>query len=373
MKSKLLASLYSVARFFYFKLDPELVHNSITRLGKTLGKIKTSKDLIKSLFFFASPALRQKIAGIEFGNPIGLSAGFDYNAELTQILPSVGFGFASVGTITNLPYEGNPRPRLGRLPKSKSLLVNKGFKNKGTDIISGNLSRLIFAIPIGISIGRSNSSRLKTLEESIDDIVASFKKFEKSGVKHSYYELNISCPNLIHGGQSITFYPPKNLEILLSNLDSLRLKKPMFVKMPISEPDENFKAMLEVIARHKVSGVIIGNLQKDRSHPSFDKSEIKKAKNGNFSGIPCRARSNELISLAYKTVGSKLVIVGCGGVFGAHDAYEKIKLGSSLVMLITGMIYKGPQLIGQINRDLVKLLKEDGYKNISEAVGAYHF
>ena len=93
---------------------------------------------------------------------------------------------------------------------------------------------------------------------------------------------------------------------------------------------------------------------------------------GNFSGVPCRARSNELIALAYKKYGKKLVIVGCGGVFDARDAYEKIKLGASLVMMITGMIYEGPQLIGRINKDLVRLLHEDGYKNNSEAVGAYN-
>lgn len=354
-----------------FGFDAELVHEATTRFGELLGKFQLGREITKALFYYKHRSLAQKIAGINFDNPIGLSAGFDYNARLTQILPSVGFGFGSVGTITNLPYGGNPKPLLGRLPKSKSLLVNKGFKNEGVDKIIQRISKRQFLIPLGISVGRSNSATLKTLEQSINDIVESFRKLEKAKLDNSYYELNISCPNLIHGGRNITFYPPGNLEKLLKKVDELRLDKPIFIKMPITESNRATLNMLKVIVKHKVLGVIIGNLQKDRTNPSFDKTEVKKAGMGNFSGVPCRARSNELIALAYKNYGNKLVIIGCGGVFNARDAYEKIKLGASLVMLITGMIYEGPQLIGQINRDLVRLIREDGYKNISEAIGAY--
>jgi len=63
------------------------------------------------------------------------------------------------------------------------------------------------------------------------------------------------------------------------------------------------------------------------------------------------------------------VIIGVGGIFSADDAYTKIKLGASLVELITGMIFEGPQLIGQINQGLVELLKRDGFNNISQAIG----
>lgn len=373
MKTEFLALIYKlVIKPFFFLFDAELVHNRITHLGNLMGRTEFSKNLTKALFYFKDKSLSQKIVGVTFENPIGLSAGFDYDAKLTQILPFVGFGFGTVGTITNLSYEGNPRPMLGRLPKSKSLLVNKGFKNKGADKIINGISNYKFPIPIGISIGRSNSPTLKTLDGSIADIVTSFKKFDNAKIKNSYYELNISCPNLIHGGKNITFYPAKNHEMLLAQVDKVKLSKPLFIKMPITESNPATVKMLDVIVKHKVAGVIIGNLQKDRNNPSFNKEEIKNASVGNFSGVPCRARSNELISLTYKNYSDKLIIIGCGGVFSARDAYEKIKLGASLVMLITGMIYEGPQLIGQMNRDLVRLLKEDGFKNVSEAVGAYH-
>lgn len=354
-----------------FLFDAEFIHHTMTSVGNTLGKFEISKNITKSLFYYKHKSLSQKINGVNFDNPIGLSAGFDYDADLTQIIGDVGFGFSTIGTVTNIPYEGNPAPRLGRLPKSKSLLVNKGFKSKGAEAISRKLNSQSFSAPIGVSIGRSNSSTLKTIDESIEDIKKAFKTFEKSKVKNAYYELNISCPNLIHGAKNITFYPPKNLEKLLKEIDSLKLKKPLFIKMPISEDDKSFVAILKVVVKHKVDGIIIGNLLKDRSSDSFDKTEIKNATMGNFSGAPCRRRSSELIALAYKHTAGKLVIIGCGGVFNARDAYEKIKLGSSLIMMITGMIYEGPQVVGQINRELVELLREDGYKNISEARGAY--
>jgi len=372
MKHQILGFLYKIAKYFFFKVDAELVHNCITMFGELLGNTQQGRDLVRNLFYFKDKKLTQNVAGLKFDNPIGLSAGFDYEAKLTQILPEVGFGFATVGTITNLEYKGNPSPRMGRLPKSKSLLVNKGFKTEGVDAIIERLQGLSFEIPIGISVGRSNSSTLKTVDQSIEDIALSFEKLKKANLKNAYWELNISCPNLIHGGKGITFYPPRNLEKLLTHIDKLKLKKPLLIKMPITEENKSFTKMLDVIIKHRVSGVIIGNLQKDRKNPAFDKFEIKNAGKGNFSGAPCFKRSNELIALTYKSYSKRLTIIGCGGVFNAYDAYEKIKLGASLVMMITGIVYEGPQLIGQINRDLVELLKRDGYDSISRAVGATH-
>ncbi len=373
MKYEVFGLLYKVlAKPLFFSFDPELVHNTMVSLGSLMGKSSKARKITNSTLAFSHPILKQKIAGMSFSNPIGLSAGFDYNANLTDILPNVGFGFESVGTVTNIPYEGNPKPRLGRLPKSKSLLVNKGYKSDGADVIAARLRGKTFSYPLGISIGRSNSATLTTLEESMDDIVSCLEKLKKANLKHAYWELNISCPNLIHGNKSITFYPPRNLNMLLAKIDKLKLTKPLFIKMPISENNSDFDKMLNVIVKHRVSGIIIGNLQKDRTNPVFDKAEIKNAPAGNFSGKPCFARSNELIFRAYKKYGNKLVIIGVGGVFNAHDAYEKIKRGASLVMLITGMIYEGPQLIGKINRDLADLVREDGYDNVSSSVGSLH-
>jgi len=353
----------------FFLVDPEVIHEKMILFGSVLGRSKMAKSIFDFLYYFQDDMLSQKIAGVMFDNPVGLAAGFDYDAKLTQILPSISFGFMSVGTVTNMAYGGNPHPMLGRLPKSKSLMVNKGFKSQGAAVVSERLKWADFEIPVGVSIGRTNSAKLKTQKESIADIVNAFKTFEKSGVKNAYYELNISCPNLIHAG-SVDFYEPPKLEELLTVVDSLKIKKPVFVKMPIDKTDQETLSMLKVIARHSPKGVIFGNLQKDRNHPSLDRQEVAGFKVGNFSGKPTWDRSNELISLAYKNFKTRFVIIGCGGIFSAEDAYEKIRRGASLLQLITGMIFEGPQLITDINIGLVTLLKKDGYRNLSDAVGA---
>lgn len=349
-----------------FLIDPETVHVKTVNFAETLGKYELAKFIIGQAFQVDHPSLKQKIAGIEFDKPVGLAAGFDYEARLTQILPSLGFGFATVGTITNMPYAGNPKPRLGRLPHSLSLMVNKGFKNFGADETIKKISNYKFQIPIGISIGRTNSQDLPTQKQSVKDIVTAFTLFENSNVKHSYYELNISCPNLFG---NVSFYPVKNLKELLTGVEKLKLKKPVFVKMPIEKANREALRMLDLISNFTIKGVIFGNLQKNRKDPSLDPNELKKFKVGNFSGKPTEKRANELISLAYKHFKKRFVIVGCGGIFSGQDAYNKIRLGASLVQLITGLIYRGPQLIVQINLELIDLLKKDGFKNISAAIG----
>jgi dihydroorotate dehydrogenase subfamily 2 len=354
-----------VVKRIFFTINPEHMHNGMTKFGERLGTSPIAKQILSSILTSSYPTLHQTVAGIQFSTPVGLAAGFDYEGRLTQILPSVGFGLQTIGTITNMAYEGNPRPLLGRLPRSRSLMVNKGFKNAGAAAMVKKLQRMSFRIPVGISIGRTNSTLLKTQKQSILDIVQAFTLFEKSHVHHSYYELNISCPNLFG---DITFYPPKNLRELLTEVDALHLKRPVFIKMPIEKSDEEVLQMLEVIAKHSVAGVIIGNLQKNRNDPSLVQSEVRKFSTGAFSGKPTFNRSNELIALCYKHY-KPMTVIGCGGVFSGEDAYKKIRLGATLIQLITGMIFQGPQLIAQINQDLSDYLKRDKLQTISEAVG----
>ncbi len=354
-----------IAKRIFFLFDPTLVHNFVTIIAQFLGKSESIVKFTGNLFAKKSPKLKQKVAGIDFENPIGLAAGFDYEAKCVSLLPSVGFGFNTVGTITNLAYGGNPKPMLGRLPKSKSLMVNKGFKNNGALWTSEKLTNQTFQIPLGISIGKTNTRKKETQKDAINDIILAFQIFENANVNNSYYELNISCPNL-YG--NISFYPPKNLDELLTAIDKLKLKKPIFIKMPINETNNAVLKMLDVISGHKIKGVIIGNLQKNKLDPSIIQEE-NKWKVGNFSGLPTQKRSDELIALAYKNYKNKLIIIGCGGIFSAEDAYRKIKLGASLVQLITGLIYEGPLLVAQINKELPILLKKDGFKNINEAIG----
>ncbi len=360
-------TLYRLWRPVLYLSNPESIHERMTKIGEILGKVTIAKFVIGHLLQVKSPSLQQTIGGITFENPVGLAAGYDYYAQLPQIIENIGFGFESVGTITNQPYGGNTPPRLGRLIKSKSLMVNKGFKNAGIQKTLEKLSSKSFSAPIGISIGNTNSKTITKQEDAIADILSSFRAVEESSVPFSYYELNISCPNLMSG---VEFYSPQNLSQLLKAVTDIKLKKPLFIKMPIQKSNEETLDMIRVIASFPVQGVIIGNLQKDRNDPALVQEEIKKFPVGNFSGKPTEERSNKLIALAYKNFGTKLTIIGCGGIFSAEDAYTKIKLGASLVQLITGLIFVGPQLPAHINLSLIRLLAKDGYSHISQAIGA---
>jgi dihydroorotate dehydrogenase len=340
----------TILKPLFFKRDPEEVHDQNVKLGRILGKNSLLKLITRWMWAYQHPTLVRTIDGITFPNPIGLSAGFDYNGNLTDILPAVGFGFHTIGTVTFKPYAGNPKPRLSRFPRSRALLVNKGLKNEGAQAIISRLETVNFEIPTGISIASTNRF-FASEKDQINDIYQCFQFFEKSSVKHAYYELNISCPNTF-GGEPFT--TPKRLENLLKKMDQLLLSRPLYMKMPIDQSHKETLLLLKIIADHNVQGVIFGNLTKDKTNPAVHTIDRKMwlTRKGNLSGKPTWQRSNELIELTRKHFKNRFTIIGTGGVFNGKDAQHKLRLGADLIQLITGMIYEGPQVIGNINKYL---------------------
>ncbi len=343
--------------------DPEFMHDRITAIGEVLGKFGLGNFFVGKLFSYSSPVLEQDLWGIKFKNPVGLGAGFDKDAKLYSLMESIGFGFSEIGTVTLDSYGGNPKPRLYRLLKSKGLVVNYGLKSIGAETIIKSLKLKSKIIPQIISIGRTNSKNTADPDAGILDYYNCLKRFIDSNVGDAY-EINISCPNLF--GEEL-FNDEVSLQKLLSKLHSLEIKKPIFIKMPINLPWPEFKKLVDMALKFGAQALVIGNLNKDRNDKLI-KDVIPNMKGG-VSGKPTENLSNNLISKTYKYCGDKIKIIGVGGIFSAQDAYQKIRLGASLVELITGMIYEGPQLVGDINRGLARLLRRDGYKNIADAVG----
>ena len=346
-----------IVKPLFFLTDAETAHNSCTALGKLLGSFSFAQFKTRLFFSFTHPNNKKIIDGIEFPNQIGLAAGFDYNGELPSILPDVGMGWHTIGTVTYHPYEGNKKPRLGRFLESKSLLVNKGLKSLGAKAIAKKLSNYKFRIPTGISIASTNM-HFDSDEEQILDILQTFITFEKSTVQHQYYELNISCPNTF-GGEPFT--SPERLKILLDALGRLQkqinITRPIYVKMPIDQSSKETLALLKVLDSNSfISGVIFGNLTKDKSNPDVtanDKEKWQTVK-GNLSGKPTWNRSNALIELTKRNYKNRFTIIGTGGVFTGKDAVAKIEKGADLLQVITGMIFVGPQTIGEMNLRLAQ-------------------
>ena len=340
-------------RGIYFKRDAEKMHKSAVNLGKFLGSNKLTKGIVNLVFNYQDRRLEQKILGIKFRNPVGLSAGFDKNAELIDIMQDVGFGFVEVGSVTAKRCIGNKGKRLWRIPEKKSLRVNLGLNNNGALEISKRLRRRKFKIPFGVSIAKTNCKETADVKKGIEDYVESLRIFKDIG---DYFTINISCPNA-YGGRP--FSSPLLYERLLGEIDKLGIKKPVFVKL---SPDLNKKeldAILRISGKYKVDGFICTNLSK------------KKGQIGGFSGKIVEKKADKMLRYVYKKTKGKFVLIGVGGIFSAEDTYRKIKLGANLVQLVTGLVYNGPGLIGEINAGLAELLEKGGYKNIGEVVGNY--
>lgn len=295
-----------------------------------LSKISSSKILCNII---------SKITKSNSNTPhrVGLAAGLEYTGSCVNYFSAIGFNYVTVGTLTFQPWAGNAGIQLGRLPKSRSLLVNKGFKNPGIVQVLSQL-RPTGRAKIGVSIGQTPCCT--TVESAIKDIVAAFEVSCNYQHKFSYYELNISCPNITSDKM---FYEPKNLDNLLKCISINKL--PLYIKMPISLDNERVLALCEAAKKHKfVTGLVIGNAQTKRDVSLFDPYEINAAGKGSFSGKPTFARSNELIRLVKKRYATRFEIVGTGGVFSAQDARIKRECGADWVQVATGLIFTGPTL-----------------------------
>ncbi len=354
-RNAILAWLYRrVLKPVFFRYDPERMHDFMVSRGRVLGGYSFTRKCVRAFFDYQHPSLAQTINGIHLANPIGLSAGFDKNGVLTRIIPSVGFGFMEAGSITARASAGNPKPRLWRYPEDKSLLVHLGLNNEGVDVIAERLERELPAnFPVGTNVAMTNRREAFGVEEGIADYAASFRRLADVG---SYFTVNISCPNTYHGQP---FSDPAVLDPLFTALDAIPTAKPIFLKLSPDLSERELNQMLLVLSAHRVHGFVCANLtvRHNKGHP------------GGLSGKVQWELSNRQIAHLRKRVGEQYTIIGVGGIFSAEDAYHKIKLGASLVELITGMVYEGPQVISTINQGLVRLLNKDGLKSIREAVG----
>ena len=357
-----------------FLLTPDFAHRLIVFCGCVVQALPPVRWAIRKSWSFQDNSLQQEVDGITFYNPIGLSAGFDKNVQLSPLMEDVGFGFASGGSVTLEPRKGNQRPWFHRLPKTKSVVVYAGMPNYGLRKISRYIRRnrrrvdnMPTVVSVAVVANKTTRERMGTrlTKEVIIDDVKKATEYINDNNLANVVEINISCPN---AGKE-PFIETESLDALLTTLDSVLRDVPFWVKMPHLYDVEQFDSLLKVIVQHNIQGVTVANLVKYRSKIDI-KDPLTDEIRGGLSGEPTREHSLALIRHAYKKYGGRLTIIGVGGVFSAEDAYAKIKAGASLVGLITGLFFEGPQLVGRINRGLAELLKKDGFSHISEAVGA---
>jgi dihydroorotate dehydrogenase len=341
---------HKILKPIFFRFDPELVHDFMTSFGRFLGSFALGRSLTSLVYGYHGKDISKTVDGIFYKTPFLLSAGFDYNGYLGRILPNIGLGGEEIGSITAKPCEGNPKPRLTRIPKSKGIIVNKGLKNDGVDVVLKRVKKYPKSdFVMGISIAKTNCKDSASIQGAIEDYVYSFRRLNEENVG-DYYTLNISCPNA-YGGEA--FIKADLLEQLLLEIKKIPCKKPIYVKMPINISWEQFDSLLKVIDRFGLNGVIIGNLNKDYSYIDY-RSEAPQSYCGGISGKACANLSTELIAKTKQAYGNRFTIIGAGGVMSPETAKQKFDAGADLIMLITGIIYEGPGLVKKLCKSIAK-------------------
>ncbi|NTV38656.1 MAG: quinone-dependent dihydroorotate dehydrogenase [Demequinaceae bacterium] len=349
-----------------FKMHPDKVHDDMITHGSWIQKARPVMAAAEALLRCDSPSLVTDAYGLTLRNPIGLAAGLDKNIAIPGILQMTGFGFLTFGSVTSRVCAGNPRPWFHRLPEQGSLVVHVGLANGGVEKVAARLRELndrkhprFTALPFKMSIARTNDTLTGDVAEGVEDYVTSVKAL--AGLS-ALIELNVSCPNTTVGE---AFTTPQNLDALLTAVDEVAPPQPVTLKMPCDRSWEEFKDLLDVAAAHKVDGLTIANLRKDRTGIPLA-SDVK----GNLSGAPAREVSTELIRRTYREMGDRFVLAGVGGVFSGADAYDKITAGATLIELVSGLIFRGPAVVGTIAQELVALAQADGFDRVQDAVGS---
>ncbi len=320
--------------------------------------------------FHREPFGKLKRFGLEFANPVGLAAGFDKNGTASQALAALGFGFIEVGSVTNEPQPGNPKPRLFRLARDRALINRAGFNNYGAAQLAENIRRHRPECVLGVNLGKS---RHVVIEDAIPDYLASFAAVYDIA---DYIAINVSSPNT---AKLRELQQPGMLAELLKCLQqrndelarrsSLQQRKPLLLKIAPDLSESEIESIVEVATRLQIAGLIATNTTISRAGLQTSRAEVEAYGEGGLSGAPLRHRSNEVIALIHRLTRGQLPIIGVGGVFTAADAWDKICAGASLIQLYTGFIYEGPAVARRINAGLAAILKREGLSSLDEAVG----
>ncbi|HEV8361156.1 MAG TPA: quinone-dependent dihydroorotate dehydrogenase [Candidatus Thermoplasmatota archaeon] len=350
--------LYGLARPLLFLGDPEDAHDRAMAWLARVGGSAPLRGGLERLYRVDAPALRQTLWGLDVARPVGLAAGFDKSCRAPLAWQALGFGFAELGTVTPLPQDGNPRPRIFRDPRRLALVNRLGFNNDGAAAVAERLARAKprATVPLGVNIGKQRETHL---DDALADYLACL---EACGPSADFVVVNVSSPNT-PGLRALQ--EPARLRALLEPLATraLAMGKPLLVKLDPDLAPKDLEAAVGAILDARAGGIVATNTSSELPRPATMGA-------GGVSGLPLKDRSTAALRRVAEMVQGQMPLVGVGGVFTADDAYEKIRAGASLVEVYTGFIYGGPGTARDLHRGLAGLLARDGFGRIADAVGA---
>lgn len=320
---------YACLRALLFRMDPEKAHalalGAARRGGSGLAKILGGREL---------PGLDLKVAGLRFGNPVGLAAGFDKNGFALPFWRALGFGFVEFGTVTPRPQPGNPPPRVWRFPKHRAIGNALGFPSDGASMVAARIRRdKLRGDVVGINLGKNRET---PLPRAADDYVAALDATRSVA---DYFTVNVSSPNTpgLRDLQTRAY-----LEELVGRVVAAAAGTPVLVKLsPDLEPKELADALAACDAAHAAGVVLVNTTLARPEGVCFD---------GGLSGRPLAARAREVLAEARRL--TKLPLVSVGGIDSPEEARARLDAGAGLLQLYTGLIYEGPGLVARILRNL---------------------
>lgn len=333
-------------RTFFARIDPERAHHLVMPVIRLFGCRPVAAVLRR--FTAPDPRLRTEALGLVFDSPFGVAAGFDKNAVAVEGLYALGFGHVEVGTVTAVPQDGNPRPRLFRLIPDRALVNRMGFNNDGAAAAAKRLERLrrrrVRAV-IGANIGKS---RIVDVEHAVSDYVTSTKLVAPVA---DYLVVNVSSPNTpgLRGLQAV-----ETLRPLLEAVRAAAGATPLLVKIAPDLPDDEVEAIARLAVDVGLAGLIATNTTISREGLRTDAGRVEGIGAGGLSGAPLRQRALQVLRLVRQAVPDDFCVVAAGGVETAADVRERLDAGATLVQGYTAFIYRGPLWARQINRDLIR-------------------
>lgn len=353
--------MYHLIKPALFRLDAERAHELVTGLLRSAAARPFAARVIRQLYAYEDPILATRCAGLRFGNPLGLAAGFDKRGDLARPLALLGFGHVEVGTVTPLAQPGNPLPRLFRLPADEALVNRMGFNSPGMAAVAHNLREAGRSpLVLGVNIGKNRDT---PLDHAAEDYTAAFDVLAPLA---DYVTVNISSPNTpgLRRLQSRAALA-ELLGALAAHNRALPQPRPVLLKISPDEPRDTVAEVVEAGVAAGCAGFVAVNTTLGRE--GLRGRAAREA--GGLSGRPLAARARDTVALVHRLTGGALPVIGVGGVADAADAYELIRAGASLVQLYTGLVYQGPAAAQRIKRGLAALLRRDGFRSVADAVG----
>lgn len=332
----------------FFLRKPEEAHHLTVGLTKFIFNLPVVSSVVNSIFELDDPRLEREVFGLKFKNPVGLAAGFDKDAKVIDEMAMLGFGFIEIGTLTPKPQEGNPLPRLFRLPQDESLINRMGFNNGGVLEAVERLKTRKSDVLVGGNIGKN---KVTPNENAVDDYLFCLEALHGYV---DYFVVNVSSPNTPNLRDLQEKEPLKRLlQAVKSANDKKSNPKPILLKIAPDLTDGQLDDIVEIVRETGIAGVIATNTTIDRSKLITPQAEVESIGAGGVSGKVLARRSTEVIRYLHQKSKGEFPIVGVGGIFSAEDAIEKLEAGASLVQVYSGMIYEGPGLIKKIKKGLL--------------------